>query len=107
MREAHAHPEHPVGHGIYVVGPWGVSGVSLVASIVTLVLRLSESSFFWTTMVILIAAISMPASIVAARVAYVASTHVNPGSGRRAAFRYFVATFLLVSVLMLMMLPSL
>ncbi len=107
MRETHAQTEHPVGQGIYVVGPWRVSGVSRVAAVITLAIRRSESPFFWTMMAISIAAITMPASIVAARVSYVASTHVNPGLGRRAAFRYFVATFLLVSVLMLMMLPSL
>jgi len=107
MREADARPEPSTIRGAYVVVPWIVSGVSLVAVLVTLAIRRSESIYFWTTMAILVAAISMPAAIVSARVAYVASTHIRPGTGRRAAFRYFTATFLLTSVLMLVMLPSL
>ena len=107
MHDADGNSDARSKNGVYVVAPWLIAVVGLVGTLLTLGIRASESAFFWTTYLILLGAIAAPAGIVAGRVAYVASTHVAEGTGRRAAVRYFLAAFMLTSALLVVMLPSL
>jgi|GEM_PF-5499115 len=92
---------------VYVLAPWIISTISTPVTIIALITRSGDSTFFLRSYGLLVLAIGVPAGIVSARVAYVAAIHAGGCNGRRIAARYFLCAFLLVAAAMAVMLPVL